>query len=234
MRPVIGIVLDWQESGSFSKRPHYALREAYFQSVYKAGGIPFGIPYIPSSVDEYLSKINGLIVPGGFYRFKDEWYEKSGNNNYDETPRVDFDIEIIKKALKKDMPVLGICAGMQIMACVFGGKLISDISAYINTEIDHLHEKPAEQVAHRIIVKEKSKLAAITGKHEFSVNTSHKEAVVSVPDNIEISALAEDGIVEAIELKDHKFAIGVQWHPEYLAAEEDILILKEFIKQAGK
>src|SRR4051812_13323282 len=102
MRPIIGITLDWEEKGTFLPRPYYALRESYFDIIYKAGGLPVAIPYIHEGIDNYLHEISALVVPGGDFAFKKDWYENPDEEKpHPPSKRLDFDIAIVKKALAK-------------------------------------------------------------------------------------------------------------------------------------
>ncbi|MGJ3260088.1 MAG: gamma-glutamyl-gamma-aminobutyrate hydrolase family protein [Rhodospirillales bacterium] len=233
-RPVIGVLLDYEASGSFSKRPHYALRTAYFDAVWKAGGLPVGIPYIEAARDAYLASLGGLIVPGGFYPFPAEVYGRPRNGEAVH-PRYAFERALMTDALDRDLPTLGICAGMQVMAVARGATIYGDIAGELQCAVDHLNEKPAEEHAHTVAVGEGTRLHGITGLSEISVNTAHNEALRDIPDGIVVSARAPDGIVEAIELPDRRFAIGVQWHPEFFLEDGDpnFRLFEHFIGAAG-
>lgn len=221
-KPIIAITLDWQESGSFSSRPHYALREHYVNVIEKAGGIPVLLPYLENMIDEYLDLAGGLLIPGGFFASPPSWYiGNDGKSPYEESPRLNFDLELIEKALKRDMPILGICAGMQLMAGLYGCKMTPDIHKHISTKIDHLNGEPAESKAHKIILENGSGLIDICGSKEFDINSAHREAIISVTGDVLISGKAEDGTIEAVEIKGKKFAYGVQWHPEFFDSESD-------------
>ncbi|MBL8672612.1 MAG: gamma-glutamyl-gamma-aminobutyrate hydrolase family protein [Alphaproteobacteria bacterium] len=214
-RPLIGVTLDYQESGSFSKRPHHALRCAYFDAIVAAGGLPAAIPYQSSVMADYLDRLDGLVVPGGTFAFPDEWYVDTGERPYKPSPRLAFDMAIIDAALRRDMPVLGICAGMQELAAHAGAKMVRNVHAMNGKSIDHLNERPAEEFAHEVAVAPGNRLASIVGAGALPVNTAHVEAVVEPPADLRVTALAPDGVIEAIELPRHRFAIGVQWHPEF-------------------
>lgn len=219
-RPTIGILLDYEAAGSFSSRPHYALRTAYFDAIWHAGGLPMGIPYIEAARGAYLAACEGLIVPGGFYPFPPEIYgdAPSGEKLH---PRYAFERGLMADALDHDVPTLGICAGMQVMAASRGATMYRDIGNELNLDIDHLNERPAEETAHPVDIVAGTKLAEIAGTMAFHVNTAHNEALKDIPDGITVSARAPDGIVEAIELPDKRFAIGVQWHPEFFQTDGD-------------
>lgn len=236
MRPIIGITLDWEEKGTFSKRPYYALRESYFDIIYKAGGLPLAIPYVVEAIDEYLGGISALIVPGGDFALDRQWYVNPEEEKpWPPSKRLDFDIAIVKKALDNNMPFLGICAGMQVMGGISGAKMTADINNYLNTAIDHRNHCPAEQFAHDVIVEKNSLLYKITNRERFPVNTCHSEAIVETAKNLLISSRSEDGVVEAIERTDKDFAIGVQWHPEFFMQDDsdpNFLIFKALVDKA--
>ena len=218
MRPLIGILLDYQDQGSFSSRPHNALRCAYFDAIAAAGGLPVGLGYAASTANELLDRIDGLILPGGFYPFPPAYYGEA-DNGAKVHPRATFESELAAFALERDMPVLGICAGMQVLGAIRGGILYRDLHDHVRTSIDHLNERPAEEVAHTVTVTPGTLLQAVTGARTFGVNTAHGEAFASLPADVVVSAVAPDGVIEGIELPDRHFAIGVQWHPEFFAAK---------------
>jgi putative glutamine amidotransferase len=224
-KPIIGVTLDFVEEGSFSARPHYAIRESYFNMIRLAGGIPIGIPFQADLIDEYLSLIDGIIIPGGDFALDPDWYVSGDGPAYPPSKRLSFDVEIITKALAKNIPFLGICYGMQLMNVLFGGSLIQDLPA--NQPIAHKQPMPKNMPWHDINIEAGSKLAQIAGTNLASkVNSTHHQAIDKIGQNLITCATAPDGIVEAIESINHKFAIGVEWHPEYQNTELDIAIFK--------
>jgi putative glutamine amidotransferase len=237
-KPIIGILLDWEASGSFSDFPYFALRTHYIDAVRLAGGTPLLVPYGDSnSASEYLDIIDGLLVPGGFYAMPDNWYEgKAEQSPYQETPRFEFEKSIITKALEINLPMLCICGGMQVLAGLFGCKLTSDVNNISATNIEHFDLTKD----HNINIEINTILHKIVGKSVISTNSHHQEAIASVKDPIITSARAEDGVIEAIELQDKKFVVAIQWHPEMLCAKSEqitnfnphYLIFKEFINAA--
>ncbi len=220
VRPIIGLLLDYEHEGSFSKRPHYAIRTAYFDAIWKAGGLPMGLPYIEDAREDYLNAIDGLIVPGGFYPFPPEIYGRPADGS-PVHPRFQFEQTLMTKALDQDLPTLGICAGLQVMAVARGATIWDDIASELDCCVDHLNEKPAEETAHTITIVPGTKLHDIAQTSEIAVNTAHNEALRDIPVGITVSARAPDGIVEAIELPDRRFALGVQWHPEFFLTDGD-------------
>lgn len=233
-RPLIGITLDWQKEGSFSARPHYALRERWFEAVYRAGGLPVGIPHIKEAISEYFGKINGLLVPGGEFALPEEWYVQSSDPMpYHPSPRSAFDRTILEMALKKDIPILGVCAGMQFLGCIKGCRMTRNVQAYFDTTINHWDEQPTDKTAHAVHVTQNTLLSNIIKCDSFEVNTHHREGIVEVPDHVKVNAVSPDGVIEGIELPGYRFALGVQWHPEYEITTQDKAIIHAFITAAS-
>jgi putative glutamine amidotransferase len=230
-KPIIGITLDYQKEGSFSKRPHYAIREGYFSAVIAAGGLPIGIPHEENLIDEYLSKVNALVIPGGDFGLDPDWYIEGEKPAFEASPRLKFDVEIITKALEKNIPLLGICAGMQILACMHGCKMSSKIQNYSSMNRNHLNEVPAENYAHAIFVDKGTTLHKIVGD-KMMANSRHTEGVVKLSDKVQLAGKSDDGIIEAIEIPNKKFALGVQWHPEFFADDANADIIRALINEA--
>lgn len=234
-KPIIGIILDWQQEGSFSSRPHYALRTHYFQAIEKAGGIPFGIPFEDSLMDSYLELIDGILAPGGFFASPDAWYDLSDEPIATApSERAAFEEKFIRQTINANIPFLGICAGMQGLCGALGGKLCKNVHTAYNTDINHLNGTPPTELAHEIAITPNSLLHHITGKETLRVNSAHTEAVTRVPEGISITATAPDGVTEAVEMPDKKFVLGVQWHPEFFLEEgsDDLKLFKAFIEAA--
>ena len=217
-RPVIGLLMDYQETGDFSSRPYYALRCSYFDAVWHAGGFPMAIPYLDEAWNSYLEYCQGLILPGGFYPFPASLYGEAPITDEPIHPRYAFERELAQRSLDMDKPTLGICAGMQVIATTMGATMYRDVRSELPTIIDHLNERPAEEPAHDITIKEGTQLHKVLGTVALQVNTAHKEALKTLPDTLTISARAEDGVIEGVEVPTRRFFLGVQWHPELFAA----------------
>ena len=219
-KPVIGLLLDWQENGSFSKRPHYAVRQDYFDAVSACGGLPMGLPYDRENMKDHIDRIDGLLCPGGNYASPPEWYLDGMETTYDPSPRAEYEIELIRKVLDAGKPVLAICGGMQVMSAAFGAKMVPDLHSYFDTDIDHKNGTSSDGFAYRVDIEPGSRLAKITGETSMRVNSAHKEAVVETGDQITTVAVAEDGVIQGIEVPEYDFAVGVQWHPEMFVKDD--------------
>ncbi len=238
-KPTIGIILDWEESGTFSSFPYFALRTHYVDAVRLAGGIPLMIPYGDAdSAAEYLTKIDGLLVPGGFYAMPSSWYfDAAENSPYKKTPRFEFEEAIITQALELNLPLLCICAGMQVLSGMFGCKLTANVRKYFGDKIEHFDLAQD----HDVLISEGSILHKIIGQTTIFTNSHHQEAVVSVTDPVKVSARSLDGCIEAVELPNKKFVLGLQWHPEMQTTNNQQpttpnphhLIFQEFVNAAN-
>jgi putative glutamine amidotransferase len=225
-QPRIGITLDWSpgKAEGFSNQPHYALRVHYFQAVYAAGGLPVGIPLLAGAAPAYLAYLDGLLIPGGDFPFPDAWYKEGFGKNASPhagspSHRAEVDAELIEAALAQDLPLLGICAGMQALAAVSGCRLSNRIEALTATTVVHRSNGP-EGAWHPIKVAPGTRLGRILGREILWVNSAHNEAVWEIAAPVQFNACAPDGVIEGIEVSDRRFALGVQWHPELLALGE--------------
>ncbi len=232
MRPIIGITLDSEEPGGYSKMPWYALRKNYCEAVAAAGGVPLCLPHHVDLVENYLSMIQGLIVSGGAFDVAPALF---GTTERHATVtlkpgRTTFELALIRGALDRDLPVLGICGGEQLMAVALGGSLIQHIPDEIKDALDHEQSTSHTQPSHHIALAPGSKLAAITGQSRIMVNSTHHQAVKAVGPGCTISATAPDGVIEAIEVPGQKFCIGVQWHPEYTVSPADTALLRAMVE----
>lgn len=234
--PIIGIILDSaidSEKDKFSSRPWYALRHDYADAVAQAGGVPILIPHNIDFVQHYTDLIDGLLIPGSDDDIHPNFYgqEIEYSKIITGKERTYFEFDLLKSALNKNIPVLGICHGMQLINVFFGGSLIQHIPARLNSDVNH---KSANNTvpSHAISISPGSLLSSIAdGSDEFMVNSSHHQAVDRVGPCLNIVAKAPDGIIEAIELGGHKFVLGVEWHPEYLNENKlDNKILNAFIE----
>ena len=228
--PVIGITLDHEEAGGYSNFPWYGVRENYSQVVVKTGGVPVFLPHEPLLAEQYVSQIDGLIITGGAFDVNPSLY---GNEEVHKTVslkenRTNFEYAIARYALKKDIPILGICGGQQLLNVVLGGTLIQHIPNEIENSLPHEQPNPRDEPSHLVTIMTGTLLHDIVGVTQMHVNSAHHQAVGEVSDTAIVDAIAPDGVVEGIEAPQQKFCLGVQWHPEFEVDPNDIRIFVAF------
>ena len=232
-KPIIGVTLDFEEPGGYSKFPWYALRKNYIDSVEKFGGIVMPLAHNLDIIDSYANMIDGLIITGGNYDISPKIYGKVPSMEFNEKiDRTNFEISMCQKSLKKNIPVLGICGGEQVLNVCLGGTLIEDIESNIRNAIKHEQIEPRNQTSHSVLIQTNSKLYKLIKQKKINVNSAHHQAVDKPGKNISICGKAEDGVIEAIESKEYKWCLGVQWHPEFLITNSDKIIFKDFINSS--
>lgn len=233
-RPIVGITLDSEQPGGYSKFPWYAVRENYCGAIAQAGGLPVPLPHEPDIAESYLDTIDALVITGGAFDVDPSLF---GDTTRHETVitknrRTNFEIAVTSGAIERDMPVLGICGGQQLLNVVLGGTLIQHIPDEIKGALAHEQPNPRDQPGHAIKVTPGTLLHKITGTETMSVNSAHHQAVRTIGKGIVIDAVAPDGVIEGIEAPGKRFCLGVQWHPEFTIDPGDAKILRAFIDVA--
>lgn len=231
-RPIIGLTLDSEEPGGYSKLPWYALRQNYCSAVVRAGGLPILLPHEPEQADAYLDEIDGLLVTGGNFDVDPALFGASSRHATVKTKdrRTAFEVNVTRGALKRDKPVLGICGGQQLLNVVLGGTLIQHIPDEVGDALAHEQPNPRTEAGHLVTVTPGTLLRKICGAEELAVNSAHHQAVKEVGPDVVVDAVAEDGVIEGIEHPGYRYCIGVQWHPEYSISVGDDKIFDAFIK----
>lgn len=240
MKPVIGITLDYVKDDSINKYsdfPWYALRRQYPSIIEKNGGLPIFLPFeaYQKEIEPVLDMIDGLLIPGGDLDVSPSMYgEEIRYNTNPCFERCEFESRLILAALEKDMPILGICHGMQLINVLRGGSLFQDIKSEIPSAINHKQQMVRSQTSHNITVTKDSLFDKILDTNIFAINSNHRQAVNRLGDGLIISAKSsEDGVIEAIESTKHSFVLGVEWHPEIEASSsQDNKIFKSFVNAA--
>ena len=226
-KPLIGITLDSENKKTYSKFPWYALRENYLSSLSELNAVPIPILHEKKLINNFSKLLDGLIITGGDFDIDPKIYnqKKKGSKNI-KSKRTSFEINIFNKFLEINKPILGICGGAQLINVATGGNLIQDLKKVI---INHEQVNSRNETSHKITIRKKTKLYDICKKRIIKVNSAHHQAIKKLGKDLEISAVASDGVIEGIEHKTHKWCIGLQWHPEFLITEEDLKIFKNFI-----
>ena len=210
-RPLIGITTDYVDIDA-------SLRDRYYQQVVSAGGVPVLIPPVEHTdvILNTLENIDGLILTGGG-DLNPLWSgeEPEKGLHHVNSARDLPELLITRLAFNRQIPILGICRGIQTLAVALGGKVIQDISC----SIKHSQEADRTEPTHSVLLENDSVLHEIYQTDKIFVNSFHHQAVKCPGDGFKVTATSSDGIIEGIESTDYKSVIGVQWHPEWLEAE---------------
>jgi putative glutamine amidotransferase len=230
-KPVIGITLDSEDPGNYANMPWYALRQNYADAVVKAGGVPLALPHEPDQADDYLDVIDGLVITGGAFDVDPSIFGAGERHPTVVTKdrRTAFELATTRGALERDMPLLGICGGQQLLHVALGGTLIQHIPDEIPEALAHEQANPRDEPGHSISVLPGTLLHRIVGADTLDVNSAHHQAAKDASDEIIINAVAPDGVIEGIEAIGKRFCLGVQWHPEYKVSAGDGAIFQAFI-----
>ena len=237
-KPIIGITLDLASNTgkySYAWRPWYALRRDYSDIITKAGGIPIFLPYCVD-INELLDVIDGLVIPGGDGDINPKFYGQKITSDKVKAndERTSFELALVTEAMKRDMPIFGICFGLQIINVALGGTLIQHIPDTHQSDINHEQPAPKHVPTHPINIEDGTLLSTLSESNNIEVNTTHHQAIDKVGKGLTVSAKAPDGIIEAVESANHRFLIGVQWHSEYQNTNLDAQLFKRLVEESAK
>ena len=233
-RPLIGITA--QHAPTAQGFPAVRILRAYVTAIVEAGGAPVLIP--PDLPEDgwrtLLERLDGILFSGG---------ADIGLEHFDGAPHPSVDVEaardaielpLLRAAVDGDKPLLGICRGIQVMNVALGGTLYTHILDQLPNALQHdWHDQPRATLAHPVRVEEGTRLAEILGAPMLQVNSLHHQGIKNLAPNLKATAFAPDGLIEGIELPDHKFALAVQWHPEWMTSHEEMRnLFKKFVEAA--
>ncbi|MDP3437187.1 MAG: gamma-glutamyl-gamma-aminobutyrate hydrolase family protein [Bacteroidales bacterium] len=235
-RPVIGISSTWGE-GTSTSAPL-----TYVESVIRAGGVPLVLPITldPAIMAQMLDRVDGLIMTGGEDIDPLKWFGEEPVPGMGEIvpARDSFDIALIRMAVGRGMPLLGICRGHQLLNVAFGGTLYQDIPSQVKgSSVKHSQKAPRYYGTHTINIEKGSLLNKQIGLEKVAVNSYHHQAVKDVAPGFKVTARSVDGIVEAMEKIGSTKVFSVQFHPEgFTASNIDTFlgIFQHLVKEAGK
>lgn len=234
-RPVVGIACgQFVTPGGVART---GVAREYIRAIEAAGGLPLLLPLVEAEelLSETLERLQGLLLVGGGdvdpQRFGEE--PVSGLGEID-PERDAFEIGLARLALERDMPVLGICRGIQVLNVSAGGTLYQDIPSQVPRAIKHQQDAPRWYPCHEVRLESESRLATIFQADCLRVNSFHHQSVKVAAPIFRVSAKARDAVVEGIESREHRFVVGVQWHPESMVERYPIqrLLFAAFIKAA--
>lgn len=225
-KPVIGITGNFGDKGC-------ELAQGYYQSVLKAGGIPLVIPAYEDmeALAATLERIDGLLLSGGADMNPLLMGEEPVPGLGGICPQRDkAELWLIRMAYNRQIPIMGICRGIQMLACALGGSVIQDLNSQYKEEslIKHSQQLAREYASHTVRIEENSLLHEIIGETQLAVNSFHHQAVCETGSCLKVSARAKDGVIEAIESTEHKSVLGVQWHPECFILNGDNCMMPLF------
>lgn len=237
MKPVIGVTV-WKEEKD--SNIYEKVNEWNLKAIEDYGGIPVML-HITSNdeiIEGYIKILDGIYFTGGGdinpLLYNEEPIKELGNVEYD---RDEFEMKLYRKAAEKNIPILGVCRGMQVMNVAEGGTIYQDLYSQRPGTKGHSNKYVFEgKEQHTVSIEENSKLFEILNETEIKTNSYHHQAVNDLADSYVATAFAKDGVVECIESKKLKYAIGIQWHPEIMYVKYPLhgKLFKSFIHAATK
>lgn len=218
MTPIIGITTSGRNEkvvDSAYYAEYYTMPHLYVDAVRRAGGIPILLPPGETQIAEIVAMVDGIIFSGGGDIMPDTY---GGDENHPSLIRQDaerdrFELDLIKYMVStKDTPALCICRGMQVLNVALGGTMVEHLPDVIDNDIHRNHE--GFWTVHDVEIIKESKLASIVKTNVVQTYSGHHQAIKTIGDGLVITAKAGDDIVEGLEVVDHPWMLGVQWHPE--------------------
>lgn len=218
MKPIIGITCSYDYD-----KASYHLASAYTKAILAAGGLPVILPNLKDTDDikGLLNRINGLLLAGGGdvdpIFFGEEPQKACG---FISPERDVFEIELTRLAVEKEYPVLGLCRGAQLLNIALGGQIYQDLEEFVASPCKHSQEAPRWYPTHSVKVESGTLLVKILSENTTRVNSFHHQSISQLAPGFRTCARSLDGVIEAVEKIGTGFALGVQWHPEYLWAKD--------------
>lgn len=219
MRPIIAMVVSY-----IPDRRTLMVRENYIELVRDAGGDPFLLPMGThgETLERMLDRCDGLLLTGGDdvepARYGEETLPCCGDIAY---ARDGFEIELIRAAIKRSMPIFGICRGIQILNVALGGSLYQDLAGQLVPEAKaHQQPEPYGQPSHVVKVAPGTPLRELWQVDEMPVNSMHHQGIRRIAEGLAPMAWSPDGLIEAVYMPGERFVRAVQWHPEYMCEHD--------------
>lgn len=236
-RPLIGITA--RHAPTTQGLPAVQILRAYVSALLDAGGAPILIP--PDLPEDgwrvLLDRLDGVLFSGGADIGLEHFDGEPHPTVEVESVRDSIELPLLRAAVDADKPLFGICRGLQVMNVALGGTLYTHIADQLPNALQHDWQKgyPRTHLAHPVRVEEGTRLADILGAPMLHVNSLHHQGIKDLAPGLKPTAYSPDGLIEGIELPDRKFALAVQWHPEWMTEHEEMRRLFErFVEAAGR
>ncbi|MBI5547558.1 MAG: gamma-glutamyl-gamma-aminobutyrate hydrolase family protein [Deltaproteobacteria bacterium] len=236
--PTIGVTPDW--SRSEGKPSRYELNRAYCDAVLVGGGLPLVLAYSddPKVLAAYLETIDGLLLTGGAFDIDPETYGERRRPSCGpaKPERTAFERALLAETLKRDLPVLGVCGGMQLINVTLGGSLFQDLPTEMPSAGAHEQKSDKRQPSHPVNVRRGTRLARAVGEGQLMVNSTHHQGVRHLGEGVSATALSPDDLTEGIEVSGYRWVVGVQWHPELLllTVPANLGLYRSFVKATAR
>lgn len=235
--PLIGITT--YQGKNQERHPILAVMRAYVDAILQAGGIPVMIPsnIAGQALEDLHSRLDGILFTGGgdvdISLFGGQAHPRVANVDLE---RDSIEIALLTMAISKGIPFLGICRGIQMINVGLGGTLYTHLGDQMPGVLKHdFYPKiPRNHKAHRVLINKDTRLGNILNEEELQVNSLHHQGLNKLSLQLTPVAHAPDGLVEAVELPNHRYGVAVQWHPEWLTDQEATQrLFRSFIEAAG-
>jgi len=238
--PIIGLSASMLtiDTGRLLGRERVFVGQDYVKAIVMAGGVPIILPIVESQEQalRQLELVDGLILSGG-YDVDPHLFGEEPHHLLEATylQRDLYEMALLQKAYQKNLPVLGICRGIQLINVAFGGSLYQDLSDYEQPILQHCQKNNLHQGTHTVEIAEETILKRVFKQNSIRTNSLHHQAIKELAKGFTVSARSRDGMIEAIEKNDYSFMVGLQWHPELMVdTDEPTLALFETFITACK
>jgi putative glutamine amidotransferase len=240
MIPVIGITASIdQRSPAFGET--YSLTRKYAEGVLQAGGVPVIVPHnlAEDSLAVVLDRLDGVLLSGGGdidpALFGEELHPATCEIEPD---RDRVELTLARWVVERDLPFLAICRGIQVLNVALGGSLVQDIPSQVPDALQHSFDRkttPRDYLAHPVKIDPNSHLARIMQLEVAQTNSWHHQSIKQAAHGLRVTATAPDGVIEAVEVPGRRYAIGVQWHPEWMFEKwvAHRRLFEELVKASG-
>ncbi len=228
-KPRIGITVNCSQG-----RRLLWLPLAYSRRLEEAGAIPLLLPPMePPAAQDLAGSLDGLLLSGGGDLSPLYYGEEPRPGLGEVDPRRDaWEFALVRAALLRRLPLLGICRGLQVMNAALGGSLVQDLGG--TGSLQHRQKAPRSQPSHSVEILPRTRLSRILGEGSIAVNSFHHQAAARIAPELRKAAVAPDGVIEALECIDDRFLAAVQWHPESLHHPASELLFSAFVGAAAE